>query len=230
MPSPRLIAAFSGITIATLLAAGLLRFNLLSTPRFFRHESVIEGHRCYVMWSETWNRSRVSYVLFVPKMPHGLGMVASWGRPSPKPEKIQNDSVYTIPEGLFVNGERLDSRENGQVFALIHPRQAIPIELKADELALFSRRNIESLGTTSLWKDRVLPLLEKHGWDPNPFDQKGRLKKFESSGDRDRSTTRPSWPCRTASWNESGRSLFRLSFSPGRRLSGRRVAAAAAAG
>ena len=116
-------------------------------------------------WRVNGSREELLYVVFFPEYVDLAVMSHNFVGGS-----VIGSDIECMPEGLFVDGVRIETTKMRRVFVFTEERQMRLIELTQDELQLLSSNKIDSLQSTDLWKQKILPIV---------IEEKGELVPVE---------------------------------------------------
>jgi hypothetical protein len=154
------LSVFLLATCGTGAIVGMAIRYVVSIPRYVSLSSGTKG-KC--LWDAKWRvvrgREELLYVFFLPERgTYGIGTVDFLG------SYPHRKDITCLPEGLFVDGERVETNATRRVFVYTQQRQMRAVEISADDLQQLTTSRIHKLESSPLWKDKIEPIVREEQW------------------------------------------------------------------
>lgn len=129
----------------------------ISHPVYRSVSSNLQGG-CH--WEAKWRvvrgREELLYIFFIPQKAT-FGTFTS-NVPGEGPDRTD---ISCLPEGLFVDGERVETTATRKVFVYTKQRKMRPVELSPDDLAKLTVAGVAEIENSSLWNDTIGPIVRE---------------------------------------------------------------------
>lgn len=164
--SRRMKFGLFGFLIATAIfgaAIGIVARIVLPQPTYVSISSDRQGS---CRWESKWRiakgREELLYIVFFPELAtYGINSVNFQG------SRPQSKDITCLPEGLFVDGARVNTSSTLQVFVFTQSRRMRPIDLSTEELRQITTENLRRLEKSALWQQKIRPVVQEERWVPS---------------------------------------------------------------
>lgn len=131
-------------------------------PRYMLRSAFIGDCHWEGKWCVVAGKEELLYMYFLPPGASNLD-IRSWNNVGDVSQATRGD-IVCMPEGLYVNGERVETSEGRRVFVFADSRELRPLELTDSQLRTLTYESVDELERSDLWENVIRPQVQANSW------------------------------------------------------------------